>query len=498
MQLLLAEAAALSVAGSLVGLAASRLIIRAVPTAVTAAIPAAREFSIDFRVLAFAAAIAIATALLFALIPLGTVARARAGLAAQGASRSTPGPQRHRMQAGLVVSTVTLACVLLVGAGLFIRSFSALMATDAGFNPERVVTASLTLPRAGYSTAGSVRTFQRALYTRASALPGVRSAALVTDLPLEQYEYRVVSAQGVEIPGAASSGTNVSWVYGPYFQTLGIRLKSGRVFSDVETIEARGVIVINERLARAFWPGQDAVGKRLRWGLNIAQNQNPWLTIIGVVDDVADGPLGARPSAHAYEPFSQFPDEVLNNTASAFGRQFKLAIRTNADPHALISAVRADIGGIDRQLAIESITTMADRVGETVAPRRFSAMVLGGFATGSLLLAALGLYGLLVFTVSERAREIAVRLALGAQRAQILRMVIGHGLKLVVLGLLLGIGISYGVGRALASLLYQTKSYDLVTFGTVPIVLLSIALIACALPAYRASRGEPMGVLRTE
>jgi hypothetical protein len=277
-------------------------------------------------------------------------------------------------------------------------------------------------------------------------------------------------------------------------------LQSGRVFSEVEAVESRGVVIVNERLARTFWPGQDAVGKRVRWGLNIPENQNPWLTVIGVIADVAVGPPGAEPSVHAYEPFSQFPDSVLNNVngPTAFGRQFNLAVRSDAEPRALASAVRAEIGRIDRQLAIASIATMVDRVGELVAPRRFSAMVLGAFATGALLLAAVGLYGLLVFTVSERGREIAVRLALGAQRAEILRLVIGHGLKLVAIGLVLGIGVSYGVGRAIASLLYQTESYDIVTFATVPIVLLLIAVIACALPAYRASRVEPMGILRTE
>jgi putative ABC transport system permease protein len=271
------------------------------------------------------------------------------------------------------------------------------------------------------------------------------------------------------------------------------------VFSDVEAVEPRGVVIVNERLARAFWPGQDAVGKRLRWGINDPENQNPWLTIIGVIADVADGPLGAAPSVHAYEPFSQFPDSVMNNDVpTAFGRQLKLAVRTDADPHAFVSTIRAEIGRIDRQLAIESIATMVDRVDEMVAPRRFATMVVGGFATGSLLLAAVGLYGLLVFTVSERAREIAVRLALGAQRAEILRIVIGHGLKLVALGLVLGVGISYGVGRTIASLLYQTESHDIVTFGAVPVVLLLIAVIACALPAYRASRVQPMAILRTE
>jgi predicted permease len=498
-QLLLAEAVVFSTAGGLLGLLASQFIVGAVPASVTEALPAAQGVSIDFRVLTFTGGIAIATSILFALIPLVTIDRRRTGLALQQeGSRSTPGLRRHRVQAGLVVSTVALACVLLVAAGLFIKSFSALMATDGGFNPDRVLTASLTLPPAGYSSAASVRSFHHALFTGALSLPGVRSAALVTDLPLEQYEYRVLSPEGVDTGGRAPTSTNLSWVYGPYFQTLGIRLRSGRVFSDIETSDPRGVVIVNERLARTFWPGQDAVGKRLRWGLNTPDNPNPWLTIIGVVADVADGPLGAEPFIHAYEPFSQFPDFVLNNVPSLFGRQVKLAVRTEADPRALASAVRAEIARIDRQLAIESIATMVDRLGEVVAPRRFSAMVLGGFASGSLLLAAIGLYGLLVFTVNERLREIAVRLALGAQRAEILRMVVGQGLKLVTVGLVAGMAASYAVARAVGSFLYQTESHDLVTFGAVPVVLVVIALIACALPAYRASRVDPAPVLRTQ
>jgi putative ABC transport system permease protein len=497
MQLLLAEAAVFSIAGGLLGLMASRFFVGAVPASVTEAIPAAQGLSIDVRVLTFTGGIAIATSILFTLIPLITIDRRRAGLALQEGSRSTPGLRRHRVQAGLVVSTVALACVLLVAAGLFIKSFSALMAIDGGFNPERVLTASLTLPPAGYRNAASVRAFHDALLTGASSLAGVRSAALMTDLPLERYERRVLSPEGVDTGGEAPTSTNLSWVYGPYFQTLEIRLKSGRVFSDIESREPRGVVIINERLARTFWPGQDAVGKRLRWGINVAENTNPWLTIVGVIADVADGPPGAEPFIHAYEPFSQFPDTLLN-VPILFGRQIKLAVRTEADPQALASAVRAEIARIDRQLAIESIATMDDRLGDVVAPRRFSALVLGAFAAGSLLLAAIGLYGLLVFTVGERLREIAVRLALGAQRAEILRMVIGQGLKLVTVGLAAGMIASYAVARAVGAFLYQTESHDLVTFGAVPVVLVAIALIACALPAYRASRVDPAPVLRAQ
>jgi predicted permease len=321
----------------------------------------------------------------------------------------------------------------------------------------------------------------------------------MTDLPLERYERRSLSAEGVNaVSGGVPPSTNLSWVYGPYFQTLGIRIMSGRAFSDVENAEPRGVVVINEKLARTFWPGQDAVGKRLRWGANVPQNRNPWLTVSGVIADVADGPLGVEPFVHAYEPFSQFPDFLLNNIPNEFGRHVKLAVRTSADPRALASTVRSEINAIDPQLAIESIATMNDRIGDVVAPRRFSAMTLGAFATGSLLLAAIGLYGLLAFNVAERRREIAVRLALGAAPPAILRMVVGQGLKLVSVGLAAGIVVSYLAARLVASLLYQTESHDLITFGSVPLMLMLIALVACALPAWRASRVEPVSALRSD
>jgi predicted permease len=498
-QLLLAEAALLSAAGALLGVFTSRLIVAALPTVVTETLPAVRNVSIDLQVLAFTAVIAIGTSIVFALMPLVTAERrAPSAVLQEEASRTTPGTRRHRVQAGLVVSTVILAFVLLAGAGLFIRSFSAIMAIDGGFNADRVLTASLMLPRAGYGTAASMRAFHDALATRAASMPGVRSAALTTDLPLERYERRTLSAEGVEPPSEGRQTTNLSWVYGPYFATLGIRLTSGRAFLDVESVDPRGVVIINERLARTFWPGQDAVGKRLRWGLNLPQNRNRWLTVVGVVGDVADGPLGVEPYAHAYEPFSQFPDFIWNNVPTTFGRTVKLALRTNADPLVLASAVRSEIGKIDRQLAIESIETMDHRIGEAVAPRRFSVMTLGAFAGGSLLLAAIGLSGLLAFGVRERRREIAVRLALGAEPRAIVRMVVGQGLKLVTLGLVVGAAASYVAARAVASLLYQTESHDVVTFVSVPVVLSVITLVACALPAYRASRVAPLAALRAE
>jgi len=497
LRLLFAEAAVLAVAGSLLGLAISSIVVGAVPAAVTETLPAARDISVDSRVLAFSAGTGILTAILFALLPLFGMESGMPGPALQEeATRTTPGVRRHRMQSALVVSTVILAFVLLVGAGLFIRSFAALMATETGFRPTGVLTAAMTLPRAGYSTAASVRSFHASLFREASSLPGVRSAALVTDLPLERYERRTFAPEAVNMRTRAN--TNLTWVYGPYFQTLGIEMKRGRLFSDVESTERRQVVIVNEHLARTAWPGQDPVGKRLRWGLDTPENPNPWLTVVGVVGDVADGPLGAPTYLHAYEPFSQFPDIVLNNVPNAFGRHVKVALRTDGPASALASELRAAIAGIDPNLAIESIATMDERISDSVAPRRFSVTTLAAFASGALLLAAIGLYGLLAFSIAERRREIAVRLALGAAPPAIVRMVIAQALKLVSLGMVAGAVAALAVTNAAASLLYGTEQYDLVTFGTVPLVLVATALVACALPAYRASRVESLVALRAE
>jgi putative ABC transport system permease protein len=497
LQLLFAEATVLAVAGSLLGLAISIIVVGAVPASVAQTLPAARDISVDGRVLAFSAGIAIFTAIVFSLLPLFGVESRMPGPALQEeGTRTTPGVRRHRLQSALVVSTVILAFVLLVGAGLFIRSFTALMTVETGFRPAGVLTAAMTLPRAGYSTAASVRSFHASLFREASSLPGVRSAALVTDLPLEHYERRTFAPEAVTLRTRAN--TNLTWVYGPYFQTLGIEMQRGRLFSDLETTEPRRVVIVNERLASIAWPGRDPLGKRLRWGLDVPGNPNPWLTVIGVVGDVADGPLGAPTYLHAYEPFSQFPDIVLNNVPNAFGRQLKVAVRTDGSANALASALRSAIAGIDPSLAIESIATMDERISDSVAPRRFSVMTLIAFGGGALLLAAIGLYGLLAFSIAERRREIAVRLALGAGPPTIVRMVMGQALKLVSVGVAAGAGIALALANAAASLLYGTGPYDSVTFATVPLVMVATALVACALPAYRASRVDSLVALRAE
>lgn len=494
LRLLLAEALLLAAAGGAAGVALAALAVNAIPTVLARSLPGLQEVALDTRVLAFTAAVSIVTALAFAIVPLVGVER-HAGAPRQDESgRATAGIRRRRFQSGLVVATVGLAAVLLVGAGLFVRSFSALIATDTGFRPGQVLTASLTLPTAGYPNAASVRSFHASLYSRLAALPGARSASLSTDLPLEIYEQRAFSPERTSARGQPV--TTLSWTHGRYFETFGIRLTRGRAFTDAEHADVRAVVIVNERLARSMWPGEDPIGKRLKWG--IAASRAPWLTVVGVVADVADGPLGTEPSIHAYEPFRQFFDFSLDNASGPYGRDVKAAIRADGNPLALAGLLRREIGAVDARLAIERIAVMDERLRDTTAPRRFTMLVVGGFAVGALLLAATGLYGLLAYSVAQRRREIAVRLALGAERQTVVRMIVRQGLTLVGTGLAAGLATSWALTRFVEAFLYRTNARDAATFAAVAATLTIVALAACALPSWRAARMQPVSALRAE
>ena len=496
-QLLLCEAVLLSAAGGVVGVAIAWWAVNAAPAVLTRTVPGLHELTIDFRVLAFTTVTCLGTALVFALVPLATLERRSPGDSLRAEpSRASSGSGRLRLQRGFVIATVTLACVLLAGAGLFIRSFAALVATDIGFRPAQVLTASMTLPRAFYTTGASVRAFHESLSRNLSALPGVQSVGLATDLPLTTYELRAFTPQDSSLADGPVPATSLSWVHGPFFETLGMTLQRGRFFHQDEFTQNRRVVIVNEKLATMAWPGQNPIGKRLKWGP--AASQAPWLTVVGVLGNVTDGQIGVEPRIHAYEPFLQMPDIFLNGAVTQFGRDVQVAMLAEGDPGALITLVRQEIAQLDPELAIESIRLMDDRVAEVIAPQRFSAMLVGVFAVMALVLASVGVYGLLAFTTAQRQKEIGVRLALGAERRAVMSMVIGQGARLVAIGFGLGLIGSLLLTRFVASLLYQSNPYDLQAFAVIPAVLVPAALLACAIPAWRASRVDPVNVLRVE
>lgn len=495
-QLLLCEALLLSMVGGLVGTSLAYGATKAVPAVLARTIPGLEDIAIDIRVLVVTALVCIGTAVTFTIVCLQVLRRRTpADALREGTSRLTGASRSLRMQRMFVVVTMSIACMLLVGAGLFVKSFAALMATDVGFQPAHVLTASLTLPPAFYATAEKVRTFHDALARSLSALPGVRSVTIGTDLPLMTYETRGFTPEGgvaADVPPV----TSLTWVDGPYFETLGIPVTVGRSFDAGEYAQNRRVVIVNEKLARAAWPGVNAVGKRLKWGSRASPQ--PWLTVVGVIHDVVDGTIGTPPGLHAYEPFRQLPDTLLNGARNQFGHLIEAAVRSDGDPRPLAALVRTEIRKLDPRLAIESIETMDARIQSAVAPQRASTLLVGAFAALALLLAAVGVYGLLAFTASQRQKEMAVRMALGAERRAIVRMVVGQGARLVAIGLTIGTAGAFVLSRALSPLLYRTDPHNVAVFAIVPIVLVPTALIACAFPAMRAARVNQATALRAE
>jgi predicted permease len=491
MQLLLCEALLLSFAGGALAVTLAYWSVNAVPAVLANSIPGLEGgVSLDFRVLAFTSTTCIVTALIFALLPLAVLNRRSPGDALrQDTSRTTVTRRGLRMRQGFVISAVGLAFVLLVGAGLFLRSFSALVATDLGFRKTQVLTVSLTLPQTAYKTPTSVRDFHGALLRGLSSLPGVRFASLASDLPLTTHGTRRFEPEGSGLAGLVTPITQLTSVRGPYFETFGLTLRQGRFFTNEEHMEDRHVVLVNEKLADRYWPDENPVGKRLKWGS--VDSMYPWLTVVGVVSNVADGPVGTEPDVHAYEPFRQLPLIFLD-------RSIKAAVLVEGDARALPARIREEITRLDSQLAIESIERMEQRVNDAFAPRRFSTELVMACGAGALLLAWIGLVGLLAFSTTERRREIAVRIAIGAEPRAVAAMVVKQGAKLVAIGLIVGLTASLALTRLVTSLLYQTDHHDAVTFVTVALVVSVSALLACALPAWRAASVEPLKALRAD
>jgi len=496
LQLLLVEGLLLTAMGGALGLFLGYAAVRAMPAVIALSLPGVSDVTLDARVVLFTFALSALTALVFGLLPLAASERRDlTELLREGGSRSTSGARQHRLQGTLVVSSVALAFVLLAGAGLLIRSFEKLMAVDAGIRAPRVLTMQVSLPEAGYDNAPAVQSFYTALQENVRAIPSVRAAAVQTDLPVEDDgERRVFTADQPVDPGVSSTGVAVTWTFGDYFRTFGVPIVKGRAFLPEEDAQSRLVAIVSRALADKFWPGQDPIGKRVKWG--IPASHAPWQTIVGVAGDVVDGRLGEEPILHIYVPFAEATGQ--SPALSAFFRRMSVAAMTEGDTSALVGPMRGAIAKIDSALAVADVTTMSQVVADAAAPQRFSTMVLSAFAGGALLLAAVGLYGTLAFGVAQRTREIGVRLALGASRREVLRLVVGQGMSLTLLGLALGIAGAFAVTRLMTGLLYETQPLDVATFASVTGVLAAVALLSCYLPARRAARVEPMAALRAE
>ena len=496
-QMLLVESLLLALASGVMGLLIGNWVLRAVPAVLTESLPGVSDVSLDIRVVSFTLALSIVTALFFGLVPMMAGMKRELTDTLREGARAAGGKRQHRLQGGLVVASVALAFMLLVASGLLIRSFNNLMNAELGIQALNVLSAEVSLPYAGYNQPLRIRSFYQAVHERITAIPGVKAGVVTTDIPLRaDGERRAFTPEGADPSAGIPPSIALTWAHGDYFSTFGIPLIRGRNFTTEEQLDNRLVVIVSKNLADRYWPGEDPIGKRLKWGL--AVSQAPWHTVVGVAGDVVDGALGSEPAIHVYAPYSETNDQGLASPLGGLWRNMKIAVNGDVVAAALAPSVRAAIAAVDPELAIANVTTMREVVGELSAPQRFSAAALTAFAGGALLLAAIGLYGVLAFGVAQRTREIGVRVALGAARAEVLGLILKRGMLLAGLGLVIGLAGALAATRVLQSLLYETEIYDPLTFAIVPLLLAAVSLAACYVPARRAAVVDPMVTLRSE
>ena len=494
----LVEVVLLSVCGAAIGLALAHGAISLTVAFAPPTIPRLQEVGVDWRVVAYTACASLVTALLCGLLPALESSRRDPNATLKEGGRSASGGRRQRrILASLVTAQFALAVILLVAGGLLVRSFARLMAVDPGFHAEQVLTIPTSLPRTAYPAGSDIRSFYARLLERVESLPGVTAVGASTFLPLSVRERRAFTIEVQPVASQSLGGAIAhDWVAGRSFEALGIPLRSGRYLSPSDSQSSEPVVVINETMARRFWPGQDPVGQRMAWGS--PQDHAPWMRIVGVVGDVKQGPLNTATEPQSYSPWTQVADGMLAENVVMIFRSLKITVRASHDPTDLARAVRSHIRALDPSLPLTAVQTMDQIVEESSGPQRFNTMLLGSFASIALFLAALGIGGVLATSVSRRTQEIGIRMALGARRPDVIRMIVSQGMALAGAGLLLGLPASFALTRMMSTLLFEVSPRDPMTFASVTALLIAVALVACYLPARRATRIDPMVALRYE
>jgi putative ABC transport system permease protein len=482
---LLTESLIVSVAGGIGGVALSIVATRALLALNPDAVPGVFTVGFDGGVLLFSAAISIGTGVLFGLAPAITAARADLHGALKDRARGgTGGRASERMRNVLVLAQVSLAVMLLIGAGLLVRSFREVTAVHLGYDPDRVITAQLRVDGAQYDSSASVNRFYDEVLGALANTPGVVAAAASMYLPSQGKQFSTLFPEGAPVP-LNPVDVGYTMVRGDWFKALKIPLIAGRVFDERDTPESPTVITINQAAAKLFFPNGNAVGSRVRIGPN---SEAPFVTIIGVVGDMRD-------AANWVEPVPTIYDNARQQT---WWRSLSLVIRTSGDPLAAVPAIRRAVKSADPTLALRDIATLDDVIGTSLSSRRFALGLAGCFAALAMVLAAVGIYGVLAYTVNARTREFGVRLALGATTGNVMLLVLRQGLGWSLAGLAIGIAGALAFGRLLASSLYGVSTTDAATFAAVTIGFVVVVLAACIVPAGRATRVDPIGSLRSE
>jgi putative ABC transport system permease protein len=481
---LLTESLILSAIGGIAGIILARWAIQWLVAAVPGGLPAFGEVGLDRRVLLFSTAITVMTGLLFGAVPALYAARANLS---DSLSLRTEGAMGGRgdIRNAFVAVQLALCIVLLVGAGLLTRTLAALQRVDLGFNPDRLLTAELRLPAVKYTTPEQIHQFMDQMIANVRAIPGVRSAALLNAVPLSGNWGRTnyLPAGQPEPASGILPSTQINSVSEGFFRTMEIPLLQGRDFAATDRRESEPVTIVNQELARQAWPNQSPIGKRIK----IIGPPDVWATVVGVVGNLKQFTIGEPVTAQLYQPKAQVG-----------GIFSSVAMRTEGDPMALADQLRGAIWSVDRDQPVWKIRSMQSLVERDVAPQHFTMTLAIGFALLALLLAAVGVYGVMSYAVAQRTREIGIRMALGAFQRQVVGLVVGRGLRIIAVATVLGVAAALAGARLMRNQLFGVSANDLLTFVTVPVILAIVATLACYLPARRASRVDPLVALRSE
>jgi putative ABC transport system permease protein len=488
---LLTESLLLAAAGGLGGLLVASWILAIFRGTLPETIPRLNAIAVDRLVVGFAAALSMGAGLMFGLVPALRASQADLAAALKtGGTRRSAGARGRRIRGALVVAEVSMAIVLLVAAGLLVKSFVTLRTRPLGFNPSEVITANVSLPEIDYSTGPQAKAFLADALGRLQGRAEIDAAGVVSALPLSRHGVRIrgdakIDGETQERKGAFPAKIAVG---GEYFRAMGIQLVQGRLLTAQDTERAPAVVVVSQSFADHVWPKQDPLGHRVQTGFGAA----PWATVVGVVADVKHDGLRQNVSQAVYHPFAQIAD----------GRRWFIAdmtfvLRAASSP-AAVTALRDTLRALDRDLAVYDVMPMREVVAGNASDPRFYALLMAAFSAVAFVIAIAGLYGVVSYSARQRTHEIGVRVALGARRAHVFGLVLREALTLVALGTVLGLLGAYAATRALASFLFRVTVTDPATFVTIPVLLCVVALIACYIPARRATAVDPLRALRYE
>jgi putative ABC transport system permease protein len=485
---LLTESALLGLLGGFAGVLLAVSIVWSLRPFLPSEVVQISPIHVGGPVLAFALLLSLAAVLAFGLAPalLATPSKLQANFKEGGDRTGQRGGQHVR--SFLAVAEISLATVLLVAGGLLMRSFALVTSVDPGFDPTNVIEAEVSLPQFQYSTPQQWTAFSRELLARLHAQPGLRDSALAAPLPMDRQGQASLAFSIVgnpPLPPGKSNTADYTTVSPDYFRVMRIPLLRGRLFSEQDSPSNPNVAIVSETLSRRYFPNQDPIGRQMRFGF--PPNSNVPREIIGVVGDLRDVALSRKPGPMMYVPFAQAP---------LYGGE--VVVRSSSSASSVAAGIRQTVRSIDKDLPVTDVESFPEAVGASVAQERFRTLLMSSFSAIALILSAVGIFGVISYSASQRTHEIGIRIALGAQQFNVLRLILGQGTKLALLGLVIGAAAALPLTHLMAGLLYGISATDPLTFGAVGIVLLGVAVTACYIPARRAMRVDPMVALRHE